>query len=192
MSASWVLVLSFGFSTLILSKNQSRATLWVLDTCLIVGLCPWIIILITASLSSKMNSSDSLRQECVPRWRTPPCWAWWPAWRWWLLLAFWFLRLRKVVENVAFPRILSVQDPVCCFDESLISLEFKVLFVSQHIEDSLEFWLLLCIHDLARFFESRLRTWIMLLYRALCQWGASWLMSKCWMKSRYLIHSHVQ
>ena len=33
--------------------NQSKATLWVLDTCLIVGLRPLIIILITASLSSK-------------------------------------------------------------------------------------------------------------------------------------------
>ena len=33
--------------------KQTRATLWVLDTCLIVGLLPLIIILITASLSSK-------------------------------------------------------------------------------------------------------------------------------------------
>ena len=95
MSASWVLVLSFGFSTLILSKNQSRATLWVLDTCLIVGLCPWIIILITASLSSKMYSWDALWQECVPRWRPPPCWAWWLAWRWWWLLAFWLFTIPK-------------------------------------------------------------------------------------------------
>ena len=39
-------------SKLILSNNQSRATLWVLDSCLIVGLLPFIIILITASLSS--------------------------------------------------------------------------------------------------------------------------------------------
>ena len=41
-------------SKLILSNNQANATLWVLDTCLIVGLLLLIIILITASLSSKM------------------------------------------------------------------------------------------------------------------------------------------
>ena len=41
-------------SRLILSNNQSKATLWVRDTCLIVGLRPTIITLITASLSSKM------------------------------------------------------------------------------------------------------------------------------------------
>ena len=38
---------------LILSNNQSKATLWVLNTCLSVGLQPFIIILITASLSFK-------------------------------------------------------------------------------------------------------------------------------------------
>ena len=43
-------------SRLILSNNQSRATLWVLDTCLIVGLRPLMIIIITASLSSEMCS----------------------------------------------------------------------------------------------------------------------------------------
>ena len=32
----------------------------------------------------------------------------------------------------------------------------------------------------------------MLLYRALCQWSASWLMSKCATKWRYLTHSSVQ
>ena len=36
-----------------MSNNQSKATLWVLDTCLIVGLRPFTIIFITASLSSK-------------------------------------------------------------------------------------------------------------------------------------------
>ena len=40
--------------------------------------------------------------------------------------------------------------------------------------------------------ESRLRRWTMLLYRALCQWGASWLMSNCAIQSRYLTHSSVQ
>ena len=39
---------------IILSNNQSKATLWVLDTCLIVGLQPFIVTLITTSLSSKM------------------------------------------------------------------------------------------------------------------------------------------
>ena len=37
---------------LIRSNNQSSGTLWVLETCLIVGLLPLMIILITASLSS--------------------------------------------------------------------------------------------------------------------------------------------
>ena len=41
-------------SKLILSINQTSATLWVLDTCLIVGLRPFIIILMTTSLSPKM------------------------------------------------------------------------------------------------------------------------------------------
>ena len=56
MSASWFLV-----STCLiwilgsrLMNNQSSATLWVRDSCLIVGLLPWMIILITASLSSKI------------------------------------------------------------------------------------------------------------------------------------------
>ena len=46
-------------SKLILSNNQSNAILWVLDTCLIIGLRPLMIILITASLSSKMFSCAS-------------------------------------------------------------------------------------------------------------------------------------
>ena len=45
------------------SNNQSRATLWVLETCRIVGLLPFMIILITASLSSKMYNIASLREE---------------------------------------------------------------------------------------------------------------------------------
>ena len=52
-------------SKLILSNNLSDATLWVLDTCLIVGLRPVIIILIRASLSSKMYNWDSPWEECV-------------------------------------------------------------------------------------------------------------------------------
>ena len=44
---------------MILSNNQSRATLWVLETCLLVGLLPFMIILITASLSSKIYNKTS-------------------------------------------------------------------------------------------------------------------------------------
>ena len=61
--ASWVLVSTYLIwiwgSKLILSNSQSNATLWVPDTCLIVGLLTLRIILITASLSSKMYNWDS-------------------------------------------------------------------------------------------------------------------------------------
>ena len=40
-------------SKLIRSNNQSRATLWVLETCLIVGVLPFIIILTTAFVVAK-------------------------------------------------------------------------------------------------------------------------------------------
>ena len=40
-------------------------------------------------------------------------------------------------ENLAILRILGLQDPVCCFGESLISMESKVLLILQHVEDSL-------------------------------------------------------
>ena len=65
MSArSTYLMWIFG-SKLILSNNQSSATLWDLDTCLIVGLRPLIIILMTASLSSKRCKWDSPWEDCV-------------------------------------------------------------------------------------------------------------------------------
>ena len=58
---SWCLVSTYLIwipgSRSILSNNQSRATLWVRDTCLIVGLLLLMIILITASVSSKMYST---------------------------------------------------------------------------------------------------------------------------------------
>ena len=57
------LVLGALGSKLILSNDQSRATLSVLETCLTVGLLPLMIILITASLSSKMYNTASLRGE---------------------------------------------------------------------------------------------------------------------------------
>ena len=53
--------LIFGIQNM-LSNNERRATLWVLDTCLIVGLRLLIIIIITASLSSKTyNVAPRLR-----------------------------------------------------------------------------------------------------------------------------------
>ena len=67
MSASWFLLSTYLIwileSRLIRSNNQSRATLWVLETCLIVGLLPLIIILITASLSSNTYNKASWRAD---------------------------------------------------------------------------------------------------------------------------------
>ena len=59
-------------SKLILSNNQSSATLWVLDTCLIVGLLPLVIISITVSLSSKICNWASHWEELafVTTWST--------------------------------------------------------------------------------------------------------------------------
>ena len=45
--------------------KQSKATLWVLDACLIVGLRLSIIIVIMASFSSK-TYNKALEPECVP------------------------------------------------------------------------------------------------------------------------------
>ena len=39
-------------------------------------------------------------------------------------------------ENVTIQRIFGLQDPVCCFCGSLLSMECKVLRVLQHVEDS--------------------------------------------------------
>ena len=69
MSASWFLVSAYLIwilgTKLILSNNQSRATLWVLETCLMVGLLPFMIILITASLSTKKyNWRFIVRRMC--------------------------------------------------------------------------------------------------------------------------------
>ena len=58
-------VFDLDLGVLIDSNNQSRATLWVLETCLIVGLLTFMIILITASLSSKKYNKASLREECT-------------------------------------------------------------------------------------------------------------------------------
>ena len=66
-TASWFLVSMYLIwmlgPKLILSNNQSRATLWVRETCLVVGLLPFMIILITASLSSKIYNKAFLREE---------------------------------------------------------------------------------------------------------------------------------
>ena len=55
---------TFG-SRLILSNIQPRATRWVRDTCLIVGLLPLMNIFTSASLSSKMYNSDSFSERCA-------------------------------------------------------------------------------------------------------------------------------
>ena len=52
-------VFDLDFGVQINSIEQPRATLWVLETCLIVGLLPLIIILITASLSSNTYNKAS-------------------------------------------------------------------------------------------------------------------------------------
>ena len=59
------LMFGINVSNLNCVSKISTATLWVLDTCLIVGLRPFIIILITASLSSK-TYIIALEPECVP------------------------------------------------------------------------------------------------------------------------------
>ena len=77
-------------------------------------------------------------------------------------------------ENLAILRIFGLQDPVCCFGEPLISMEYKVLLVLQHVEDPQELWLLLCIQGactvvlLVSVQLSRVRRWTMLLCRSLC------------------------
>ena len=64
MSASWFLVSMYLIwilgSRLIQTKNQSSATRWVLETCLIVGLLPFKIILITAHFAVLRSSLISL------------------------------------------------------------------------------------------------------------------------------------
>ena len=57
-------VFDLDFGVQINSNNQSRRTLWVLETCLIVGLLlSFIIILITASLSSNTYNKASWRAD---------------------------------------------------------------------------------------------------------------------------------
>ena len=69
ISANWFLVSTYLFwilgSKLIRSKTKSRVILSVLDTWLMQGLLPFIIILITASLFSKMYNLESSSEECV-------------------------------------------------------------------------------------------------------------------------------
>ena len=52
-------------SKLALPNNPSNATLWVPDTCLIIWLRPLMILLITASLSSKMYSWALPGEKCA-------------------------------------------------------------------------------------------------------------------------------
>ena len=97
MPASWFLVPMYLIwilgSKLIRSNNQSRATLWVLETCLIVGLLPFIIILITASFVFKHTYNkaswcenwtfEGTRSTLSKTLITPRDW-----WRTWLLSQF--------------------------------------------------------------------------------------------------------
>ena len=66
---SWFLVSMFLIwileCNLILSNNQSRATLWLLETCLIVALLPFMIKLITISLSSNTYNKASWWEDCT-------------------------------------------------------------------------------------------------------------------------------
>ena len=59
-------------SKLIVSNNQSSATLWVLDTCLIVGLLSFLLILITASPSSKDVQLRTRLEKNVCLWERGP------------------------------------------------------------------------------------------------------------------------
>ena len=65
VSTYWIWILGSKF---ILLNSQSRATVWVLDTCLIVGLRPSIIILITGSLSPKMHKTGTHLEKSVCLW----------------------------------------------------------------------------------------------------------------------------
>ena len=60
--ASTSLIWIFGSRLILSKKKQSSATLWVRDTCLIAGLLPLMIILITASLSSKCRASHQIKK----------------------------------------------------------------------------------------------------------------------------------
>ena len=70
MSASRFLVSTcliwIWWSKWILSNNQKSAAVWVLDTCLIDGLLPFMTILITASSSSKMYNWASNEDRTLP------------------------------------------------------------------------------------------------------------------------------
>ena len=116
MSASWFLVSMYLIcilgSKLIRSNDQTRATLWVLETCLTVGLLPFMIILITASLSSNTYNKASwwesrtfdgikstLSKSLIILW---DCWRLWIVWggertsrlffnKWTCSVWFWFV-----------------------------------------------------------------------------------------------------
>ena len=72
MSSSWFLVSMYLIwilvSKLIRSNNQSSATLWILETCLVVGLLPFTIIMITASLSSNTYNKASWCENWTFEW----------------------------------------------------------------------------------------------------------------------------
>ena len=118
---------------------------------------------------------------------------WWPAWRWWWLLALefcdsatysaqWKLRHSNNFwssgSSVLFWRVLDftgIWVPSCPSASWRLTRALVASLYPRRLHNGL-----------ACLFESMLRRWIILLYCVLCQWGESWLMSKCAMKIEVL------
>ena len=117
VSACWFLVSTYLIwilgSRLILFNNQSRATLWALDTCLIVGhgssrtwllwyVFPWRTATIrshesSAGISSNLSPvSREMISDCVELWETDVC----------------FLHIQLIGTNVWLPKMHNVPPEV--------------------------------------------------------------------------------
>ena len=123
-----------------------------------------------------------------------------PAWRWWWwLFAFWICLSAKYSaqlklghsknfgmskSSVSFWRVLDFTGMRGTPCPSALWRFSRALVASLNPGR--------CHKGPACLFESRLLTWITLFYRAFCHEGASWLTSKCTMKSKYLTHSSVR
>ena len=150
VSASWFLVSTYLLwilgSKLILSNDQSTATLWVLETCPIVGLLPSKIILITASLSSNTYNKASWcekltfegRKSTLSKSLVPPsdCFRFWIVWGvertsrlfingspWTLLLWFVFPRTATIRSHKSSAGIPSNLNPA---SKEMISDSFEL------------------------------------------------------------------
>ena len=117
MSASWFLdstylIWSYG-SRLILSNNQSRATRWVRDTCLFVGLLPLMITFITASLSAKVYNCASFSERCAfeGTWSTFDRSTFWSLGVLWILHRFPACMLRLVLVILESFQVLQWPNP---------------------------------------------------------------------------------